>query len=180
MIITSTNNNVSPVNVKQVAIGFTILLIGIMVYLFGRNHDRVFFIHSIDWLYSLHLNRYGLLKTAANHVSPSFIHVCSFSLISCAFIYRPNKNKYFAFCISWIIIGIIFEFGQLLKPEIPSRYFNAWGIGSIIKLTFDYFKYGTYDIFDIINCILGGLVAYVILIFTNKGGTYDEAKASVS
>ena len=166
----SITGKINPVNKKQAIIGSLLLLAGIMYYLLGRNPDKVYAIHSIHWLYALNLYKFNIFNNYIHDVSPSLIHSCSFTLLTCAFLPTVSKKRYCVVCSLWAAIGCMFELSQLYKPTIPDIYFDTWGVGPLLKLTFDYFKYGTYDVNDIVFTILGSVIAYVILLLTINGG----------
>lgn len=171
----NTTNRTVPVNKKQALIGSALLLAGIMYYLLGRNPDNVFAIHSIHWLYELNLRNIHPHINNINIISPSFIHICSFILLSAAFLPTVSKERYGILCILWSIICCFFELCQFFKPTIPNILFDLWGIGSAFELIHDYFRYGTYDHNDILFTLLGAIIAYIVLIITiNNGG--NDAK----
>ena len=165
----SMNDSINPINVRQVLIGLMLLLFGTLFYLFGRNPDSVYFIYSNEWLYNLHLNNTFFIVVLNKCISPSFIHSCSFSILTCAFFPTVSKKKYVVACSIWALIGVLFEFGQLIKPNVTDVSFTASWLNKLVYLTVNYLKFGTFDILDVINSILGSTTAYIILIFTQKG-----------
>lgn len=167
--IPNSHKEIIPINKKQACLGLLFLFLGVVYYLLARSPDKVYAIHSLSWLYSINLYELGLLGNYASLISPSFMHSCAFSLLTGAFLPFPNKTNYFLVCLLWALIGCSFELGQFLKPEIPEAYFNLWGIGPLVKLVSDYFKYGTFDLLDFVLNLVGSSIAFIILVYTMNG-----------
>ena len=169
------NSDTNSINFRQLAIGFSLLFLGIGCYLFGRNPDRVFFIYNFQWLSSLNLEQYGIVNDLCKSL-PSFLHSCSFTLLSCAFLPAATKRKYVFICLIWACIGILFEFGQLAKPNLIFKSSSIHWLSNIVDLTTNYFNNGTFDYYDILNTLLGCFAAYIILVVTYNGGCNDFKK----
>lgn len=152
---------------KQLIAGFTILLLGVFLYLHDRRPDQVFFIYTFR-LPSLYNPEHSKIFGELGSNLPSFLHVCSFSLLTCALLPQQSKKKYVIACTSWSGVNILFEIGQLIATSallnIPHWFtWNKIGINF-----FSYLQYGTFDFIDIIFAMFGGISAYCILV-TLKG-----------
>jgi len=156
------------INLKQFTIGLLTLLLGVIYYVLVRNPGKVYAIQGINWLWLANLNNFHAINVAMRFLSPAFLHSCSFSLLTASILSEGGDRKYIAVCLFWAAIGSLFEFGQYLKPDILAKYFDLLGVGWLIELTYHYFKHGTFDIFDIVNTILGCLIAYKIMLFTKE------------
>ncbi|QWV93741.1 hypothetical protein KP004_00690 [Geomonas oryzisoli] len=167
------------INSIQFAIGLLTLLLGVIYYVLVRNSGKVYAIQGINWLWLSNLNHIHSIKVAMKFLSPAFLHSCSFSLLTASLLPEDNNRKYIAICIFWAVTGSLFEFGQYFKPHILAEHHDLIGIGWLIKLTFQYFEHGTYDMHDIINTILGCLIAYKIMLLTKYRGDYAQERVVV-
>lgn len=171
---------INKINIKRLIAGFAMLLLGLFLYLFDRRPDQVFFIYAfgLPSLYNpAHLKIFGELSSYL----PSLLHVCSFSLLTCAFLPSESKKTFVIACMSWAGVNILFEIGQLITPtttmlNIP----HCLTENKSFLHVYSYFQYGTFDFIDIIFAIIGGLVAYFILklTITFKGGVNEISSTS--
>lgn len=161
--------DIHPVNIKRLIAGFAMLLLGVFLYLYDRRPDQVFFIYAFrlpSFYNSEHPKIFGELGGSL----PSFLHACSFSLITCSLLPSQSKKKFLIVCMSWVAVNILFEIGQSITSftlsNIPPSFFENRAFNYIIR----YLQYGTFDFIDIIFAIFGGLFAYCFIILTSKGG----------
>jgi hypothetical protein len=88
---------------------------------------------------------------------PSFFHVFAFSLLTLSVL---GKFKYGVLsCVLWTLLNLLFELGQ------HSSFMNfldakAIWLPSVLN---NYFRLGTFDIWDMVFCMLGGLMAYGVM-----------------
>ena len=178
METTLKNKKIDSINIKQLAIGCTLLLLGVLIYMLDRNSEQVFFIYAFKLPY-FHHPEYRKMFGEVSMSLPSFLHGCSFSLLTCAFLPLQNKRNCFIVCLIWAIIDILFEFGQLIKPftstDIPPFLSN----NKVFMVTINYFRYGTFDYMDILFAILGCVCAYFIIIINYKGGNHETSSISI-
>jgi len=149
------------INIKQITIGLTILIVGMLIYLIDRNPSTVYFLYSFD-LPSFYGSQYEKVFGKLGFYLPSCIHTLSFSLLISGLLLYGTKSKYMLICFSVALINIIFELGQLMEPK---SYFEE---ESAITQLSSYFRYGTFDIIDIAFIVIGSVFAYYILIKTQK------------
>lgn len=166
---------VNAVNIKQLIAGFATLLLGLSLYLLDRRPDQVFFIYTFG-LPSLYNPEHSKIFGALSSNLPSFLHVCSFSLLTCALLPSQSKKKFVIACMSWAGVNIMFEIGQLITTSTLLNIPHYFTKNKIFMHVFSYLQYGTFDFIDIIFAMLGSLIAYCILIITLKGEA-DEIRS---
>ncbi|MGB2928716.1 MAG: hypothetical protein WBB70_07380 [Desulfobacterales bacterium] len=154
----------SMINIHQILIGLTVLLLGTLVYLFDRSPDQTYFVQKSFVNISLHKtlpNIFGF----TGYSLPSFIHVFSFILITAGLLHC-QKRGCLIICTSWFLTDIIFELGQ--KFTLWSSKVNPDWFGGILFLenTKNYFTRGTFDYFDLAAITLGTILAYFVLLHT--------------
>lgn len=82
---------------------------------------------------------------------PSFAHVYSFSLAT--WFVNGQKNGLFS-TLLWVIINVIFEFGQALPSDKLSNF---------PEFIAGYFINGSFNWFDIVAIFVGGIAAYLTI-----------------
>jgi hypothetical protein len=156
----------SIINTRQILIGATVLLVGTLVYLVDRPPDQTYFVYRSPFNISLFKTLPNLFSHIGNSL-PSFIHVFSFILITAGLV-SCRKKGYLIICISWFLIDCAFEFGQKLNPLIL-KTIPDWFEGiPFLENTGNYFLYGTFDFVDLAAITIGTIIAYSVLIATNK------------
>jgi len=169
--------DIHPIYVKQLITGFFLLFIGIFFYLYVRRPDQIFFIYAFSlpsFYHPEHSKIFGELSSSL----PTFLHVSSFSLLTFAFLPSKSKKNIIITCMSWTIINIIFEIGQLLS-KVTTIYVPHVFLGNrVLNYIIRYFQDGTFDFIDIIFAILGGSFAYCFIILTSKGGYCENRSFS--
>ena len=152
------------INMRQILIGLTVLLLGTLVYLIDRSPDQTYFVEKSFVNISLHNilpNLFGFVGSSL----PSFIHVFSFILITAGLLHWQKKGCIFI-CACWFIVDCTFELGQkfnLWSSKITPDWFN--GI-LFLENTKTYFIRGTFDYFDLAAITLGAISAYFVLSHT--------------
>ena len=149
----------------QIIVGVLALLLGVLIYLFDRPAEHIYFIsHSISF-FNYTPNLFGIM---GNHL-PTFLHVFAFSMIMAGII-GCNKRGALAICSIWMLINIGFEIGQYqdiamyVTPLIPDWFSHI----PILENTEYYFLYGKYDPYDVLAGIIGAVSAYIVIIVTIK------------
>jgi hypothetical protein len=154
------------INIRQVLIGLTVLLLGTLVYLIDRSPDQTYFVHKSFVNISLHNTLPNLFGFIGNSL-PSFIHVFSFILIT-AGLMQCKKRGCLIICACWFLTDVIFELGQKFKL-LFSTMVPDWFSGILfLENIKNYFFSGTFDLNDLIAIVLGVIFAYFVLLFTNK------------
>ena len=154
------------INTRQIFIGIAVLLLGIMVYLVDRPPDQTYFVYSSPVNISLNNvipNLFGLIGNSL----PTFIHIFSFFLITAGLICY-HKRGYLIICISWFLVDCAFEFGQKYN-SLALKIIPDWFAGiPFLENTENYFLYGTFDFIDMAAITIGTVIAYFVLLSTNK------------
>jgi hypothetical protein len=154
----------SIINIPQILIGLTVLILGTLIYLTDRPPDQTYFLYKSSLNISLHNTLPNLFGTIGNNL-PSFIHVFSFILITAGII-SSKKNGYIIVCAGWFLIDLIFELGQayssLVLKNIPDWFSDV----PFLENSKTYFFQGTFDVIDLAAVLIGSLTGYLVLIVT--------------
>jgi hypothetical protein len=154
------------VNKIQILIGVIGLLFGALVYLVDRAPDQIYFVHTSPVNISLFdtvPNLFGFIGGSL----PECMHVFSFILITAGLIFC-NRRGYLVICLSWFVIDSAFELGQKFTAW-PSKILPDWFTGiPFLENTGNYFSQGTFDFIDLAAIAFGTMIAYLVLIATNK------------
>jgi hypothetical protein len=142
------------------------LLLGSLVYLVDCPPDQTYFISNFGInisLYNLLPNLFGIIGNSL----PDFVHPFSFILITAGLI-TFKKKGYIIICLSWFLVDCVFEFGQKFNLWF-STIIPDWFAGiPFLENTEKYFVHGTFDSFDLAAITIGTVIAYFVLIITNK------------
>ena len=154
------------INIHQILIGLTGLLLGSLVYLVDRPPNQTYFFYKSFVNISLHNtipNLFGLIGDSL----PSLIHVFSFILITAGFL-SCQKKCCIIICASWFLTDTVFELGQKFKPW-SSTIVPDWFSGIVfLENSKNYFLCGTFDYFDLVAITMGTVIAYFVILSTNK------------
>jgi len=154
------------INMRQILIGLTVLLLGTLIYLTDRPPEYTYFIYKSFVNISLH-NTLPNLFGFIGYSLPSFIHVFSFILITAGLLHC-QKRGCIIICVCWFLVDCAFELGQefnsLLLKIIPDWLEDI----PFLENTENYFLYGTFDFIDLAAITIGTTIAYFVLIATNK------------
>jgi hypothetical protein len=154
------------INKIQILIGVIGLLFGSLVYLIDRPPDQTYFVYSSNInisLYNTFPNVFGII---GNNL-PTFIHVFSFTLITAGLI-SSRKRGCVIICMSWFLVDCVFELGQKFNSW-TSKLIPEWFTGiPFLENAENYFLQGTFDFTDLASIALGTIMAYVVLLATNK------------
>ncbi len=160
-----------PVNKKQLFIGLSGLLIGLMIYFIDRPGDT-YLVNKISGGASLYNSIPGLFGPIG-YVLPAFIHVFSFSLITSGLLGCSKKGA-IAVCSGWLAVNFVFELGQKFKAQAVSLVPENYVKSEFLEIFCNYFKFGTFDNYDLIAIVLGAAAAYSIIAITIQGRRNNE------
>jgi len=156
----------STINIPQILIGLTILLLGTSVYVVDRPPVQTYFVYKSFVNISLHNTLPNLFGFIGNSL-PSFVHVFSFILITAGLLHCQKRGCIFI-CSCWFFTDLLFELGQKFKalssamvPDWFSRIF-------FLENSKNYFLSGTFDLNDLTAIVLGTILAYFALSITIK------------
>ncbi len=132
------------------------LLLGIAVYVLDRESASVYFLTPFGSL-DPGTSTFGSLGGQL----PEFVHVYAFSLLT-AIIFNLSRRIVLLSCGFWWLIDTMFEVGQhpIISPHIVSFIPSWFSRVPFLENTTSYFLYGTYDPWDLLAILLGGLTAY--------------------
>ena len=154
------------INKTQIVIGVGVLFLGSFIYLVDRPPDQTYFVKSSP----VNISLFNTVPTVFGFIGgslPGSIHVFSFILITAGLLFC-NKRGYRIICLSWFLLDASFEIGQYF-PTWPSKIIPDWFTGiPFLKNTESYFLHGTFDFIDLAAIAFGTLIAYVVLLATNK------------
>lgn len=158
-------------NPYQVAIGSSIVLLGLFMYLLFRPQWQVPILPNylfFHWPLTTSIGSYF-------HNVPSFLHVFGFSVLSAGII--ANRSKaYMAICAAWACVNIVFE---ILQSDYFSNL-NELSIFSTIKSNKvllwiqNYSTNAVFDYYDIVAILLGALSGYWVLKQTQQKEVDNE------
>lgn len=154
------------INIRQILIGMSSLIIGTLVYLVDRSPDQTYFVFSTPFNISLFKTLPIIFGSIGNNL-PAFIHAFSFILIT-AGLSHCRKRGCLIICACWFLTDVIFELGQKFKV-FSSTMVPDWFSGILfLENTKNYFLSGTFDINDLTAIIFGTILAYFVLSGTIK------------
>jgi len=150
------------------------LCVGVLVYVFDRQAETIYFLPG--WL-SLESQIGGLFGSIGNYL-PTFIHVYAFILLTVV-VAVPSVTKLIPVCLAWFTLDSLFEFAQLNPiAQWIGSHTPGWFSGiPFLENTADYFLMGTFDVFDLFSIAIGTLAAYLTIIFcirSAKNVAYTE------
>ena len=154
----------SMINISQILIGLTALLLGTLVYLIDRSPDQTYFVYKSSINISLHdtlPNLFGFI----GYSLPSFIHVFSFILITAGLL-RCQRRGCIIICALWFLTDVIFELWQKFNLWISEVIPDWFGGILFLENTKNYFIRGTFDYFDLAAITIGTILAYFVLLHT--------------
>jgi hypothetical protein len=154
------------INTRQIFIGIAILLLGSLVYLVDRPPGQTYFVYSSPVNISLNHLIPNLFGPIGNSL-PAFVHIFSFILITAGLI-GNQKRVYLIICLGWFLVDCAFEFGQKYN-SLALNIIPDWFAGiPFLENTKNYFLYGTFDFSDLAAITMGTVIAYFVLLSTNK------------
>ncbi len=154
------------INLRQILIGLSFLLLGTLIYLTDRPPRQIYFVYKSVANISLHNTLPHLFGFFGNSL-PSFIHVFSFILISAGLL-RCQKRGCILICAFWFLTDFIFEFGQKYKVLSLTMVPDWFSRIPFLENTKNYFLSGTFDFIDLAAIALGTISAYFVFCATMK------------
>ncbi len=142
--------------------GLFVLFLGGLVYIALRPPAQIYFIRffGIEQLsFEIHSN---IVKSIGYRL-PACLHVFSFCLITASF-FKFNKNIYLTICSGWLVVDTFFELGQKYKDFSSRMVPDFFAKIPFLEGTYNYFRLGTFDYYDLFAYALGALAAFCYLI----------------
>jgi len=156
----------SMINIPQILIGLTVLLLGTLVYVVDRPPDQTYFVYKSVVNISFHNTLPNLFGLIGNSL-PSFVHVFSFILITASLLHC-QKRGCLIICVCWFLTDVIFELGQKIKALSSAMVPDWFSEILFLENSKNYFLSGTFDLNDLTAIVFGTIIAYFVLSITIK------------
>ncbi len=150
----------------RILIAVGALVLGLLVYLFDRRPEHVYFLsHGFAFAHAWH-PMFG----AVGNSLPTFVHVYAFILLTAAII-GSTRARVIGICAAWFVVTTLFEFAQLptiagsIAVALPAWFARV----PILDNTAAYFRNGTFDVVDLLSIALGTIAAYFTVALTETG-----------
>jgi len=156
----------SMINIPQILIGLTVLLLGTLVYVVDRPPDQTYFVYKSVVNISFHNTLPNLFGLIGNSL-PSFVHVFSFILITAGLLHC-QKRGCLIICVCWFLTDVIFELGQKIKALSSAMVPDWFSEILFLENSKNYFLSGTFDLNDLTAIVIGTILAYFALSITIK------------
>lgn len=139
-------------------LGISALSVGVLVYVFDRQPEFVYFLPG--WL-SLNGQVGGQFGNIGNYL-PTFLHVYAFILLTVV-VAVPSITKLLPVCLAWFSLDALFEIAQIdTIAQWVATHTPAWFTGiPFLKNTANYFLMGTFDTIDLLSITAGTIAAYM-------------------
>ena len=139
-------------------VGFSALSVGVLIYVFDRQPEFIYFLPG--WL-SLNSQPGGLLGNIGYNL-PTFLHVYAFILLT-AVVAVPSITKLIPVCLAWFTLDTLFEVAQIDPiAQWLAIHTPAWFAGiPFLENTSNYFLFGTFDVVDLMSIAAGTVAAYI-------------------
>ena len=154
------------VSIAAVLAGLGLLAIGVLVYVFDRLPESVYYL-PVGW--SLATDGEGWFGSVGGQL-PGFIHVYAFGLLTAA-VLTPTRRLALLSCAAWWAIDSLFEAGQhpALSPAIAAALPTWFEAVPFLQNTGPYFTRGTFDPLDFIAIAVGAVAAYFTIVIYIRG-----------
>jgi hypothetical protein len=154
----------------QVCAALGIFFLGALVYLFDRSGSDIYFIPEWWRLADGTPSLFGTL----GYSLPSFAHAYCFTLLISVLL-TPWQIAPWAICIGWFAVEAVCEVAQLGPVArqmllILPDWFNDWPVLQNVPF---YFSHGRFDPLDLALAALGGVAAYLTIVFSNRMGVEE-------
>lgn len=160
--------------VLHLAVAIGVLVIGLLVYLFDRQPDSVYFIPKwIPQTFSLD----PVFGQFGQHL-PTFAHVFVFILLTITFVAQPLK-RLALICLFWFTLDSLLEIAQItIIAQWVTAIVPAWfeGIPFLENIP-SYFLLGTFDVLDLVSIALGAIAAYLTILISSSRAEDQQVKA---
>jgi ABC-type xylose transport system permease subunit len=154
------------INKTQILIGVIVLLVGSLVYVTDRPPEQTYFVHTSP----IKITLFNTIPKVFGFIGgslPECIHVFSFIVITAGLLFCSRRG-YLIICLSWFLLDAVFEVGQHFTVW-PSKIIPDWFTGiPFLENTESYFLHGTFDFIDLAAIAFGTMIAYFVLLTTNK------------
>jgi hypothetical protein len=150
-------------NLVLLMLAFILIAIGVLVYVFDRQPEHVYFLP--EWLSQKDL--YRSVFGSVGGWFPTFAHVFTFILLTVLF--SPSASKLIPVCLGWFMLETIFEIGQIdaIANWIFSHTSDWYLFVPFLENIVNYFIRGTFDVLDLVAIAAGTIAAYVAVITIN-------------
>jgi hypothetical protein len=156
----------SMINIPQILIGLSVLLLGTLVYVVDRPPDQTYFVYKSFVNISFHNTLPNLFGFIGNSL-PSFVHVFSFILITAGLLHCQKRGCIFI-CSCWFFTDLLFELGQKFKALSSAMVPDCFSEILFLENSKNYFLSGTFDLNDLTAIAFGTILAYFALSITLK------------
>lgn len=149
---------------KRISVlALTMFGFGLLVYVFDRTPDFVYFLP--EWL-SLETEFAGVFGSVGDWL-PSFAHVYTFILLTLALVPYASPSIVSA---GWFVLESLFELGQIrpVAEWIVIYTYDWFKDIPVLENTTYYFLNGTFDVKDLLAIGAGALLAYTTFITIRK------------
>ncbi len=160
-----------PINYTQIVLGGLVLGFGFLLYLLTRPPAQTYFLAHLNITPTLYRSMPPLVRLLTGNV-PAFLHVFAFILITGGLLGCRQPG---ALIIStgWLLTDVAFEVGQQF-PAWTDAFIPRWfDTLPILENTRPFFRYGTFDPFDLVAICIGAVAAYGFLLNTMQRRTDD-------
>ena len=139
-------------------LGIGALGVGVLVYVFDRQPEFIYFLPG-----GLSLNSHlgSLFGGIGNHL-PTFLHVYAFILLTVV-VAVPSITKLIPVCLAWFTLDTLFEVAQIdTIAQWIALHTPGWFAGiPFLENTSNYFLFGTFDVIDLMSIAAGTIAAYI-------------------
>ena len=152
------------INIKLLFVAAMIFTLGLLVYVFDRQPETVYFLP--EWLSHQDVSS-GFFGSIGGWL-PTFVHVYTFILLTVAI--APTTIKLVPVCLGWFVLECLFEFGQMESAGewlFIHTYDLFKGI-PVLENTAYYFQKGSFDVMDLFAIAAGTLAAYFTITIIRK------------
>jgi len=160
-------------------IALNALLLGVLVYIFGRASDSTFAGKIICRYFGDIFIQYNFFGSLGGFI-PELVHPFSFALFTIALFPAAGRIVRGIICLGWMIINIIFEIGQYFPDQFSEFILIVFNHNIFSGLLINYFIAGTYDHGDILAIVFGIIAAFAISEFTINEGEQNDPKTSTT
>jgi hypothetical protein len=154
------------INKAQVFTGLVALFLGFMVYTL-RSPAAAWFVPACFSIDRIFPGAPSFIRVLA-YSFPDFIHPFAFSLITSGLICSDNRAYQALICVSWLTVEIFFEFGQYFKESYLGLIPTWFDTLPHFLNPINFFRNGTFDIFDILAICGGTVFAFCVLYITSR------------
>ncbi len=152
----------------RAALGFSVLLLGAVEYIFNRPPESSHLGIIIKCLAGNfpRINLFGIF----GGVVPDFAHAFAFSLFTMVLFPGAARKLRVLICLFWLAVDVIFETGQFFGHQIAGVINTFLPPNTVTSLLKGYFVNGKYDPMDILVIGLGVGTAFIIGELTSTQG----------